>query len=99
MRAASRRPADEFPRAQGPGDDDQARANAAAHLQARQAAARGCRIFLTGGALEDGLCKLCREEAAGDEFRDRYTEALRELIEAKREEQELPAVLEPTGPA
>ncbi|MFB7552584.1 hypothetical protein [Streptomyces sp. NPDC056154] len=24
----------------------------------------GCRIFLTGRALEDGLCKLCREEAA-----------------------------------
>ncbi|WP_409239398.1 hypothetical protein [Streptomyces sp. PA5.6] len=23
----------------------------------------GCRIFLTGRALEDGLCKLCREEA------------------------------------
>ncbi|MGZ2360964.1 hypothetical protein LRE75_30520 [Streptomyces sp. 372A] len=24
----------------------------------------GCRIFLTGRALEDGLCKLCREETA-----------------------------------
>ncbi|MEV8529277.1 hypothetical protein AB0451_34905 [Streptomyces sp. NPDC052000] len=24
----------------------------------------GCRIFLTGRAIEDGLCKLCREEAA-----------------------------------
>ncbi|MFF1837985.1 hypothetical protein ACFVXE_27805 [Streptomyces sp. NPDC058231] len=25
----------------------------------------GCLIFLTGRALEDGLCKLCREEAGG----------------------------------
>lgn len=24
----------------------------------------GCRIFLTGRAIEDGLCRLCREEAA-----------------------------------
>jgi DNA end-binding protein Ku len=35
----------------------------------------------------------------GEEFTDRYTEALGQIIEAKREEQPLPAVPEPERPA
>ncbi|QIJ61393.1 Ku protein [Streptomyces sp. JB150] len=39
------------------------------------------------------------DELEGDEFRDRYTEAIAQIIEAKREHREPPAIPEPEQPA
>jgi DNA end-binding protein Ku len=39
------------------------------------------------------------DELTGDEYRDRYTDAIAEIIEAKREDREPPAVPEPEKPA
>ncbi|MFE9776166.1 Ku protein [Streptomyces sp. NPDC005931] len=41
---------------------------------------------------------MAREDLEGEEFRDTYTEALQEIIEAKREHRELPDVPEPAAP-
>ncbi|MFI1768631.1 hypothetical protein ACH41H_42265 [Streptomyces sp. NPDC020800] len=42
---------------------------------------------------------MVREDLEGEEFQDRYTDAMAQLIEAKREEKPLPAVPEPQRPA
>ncbi|MFB9402242.1 Ku protein, partial [Streptomyces echinatus] len=39
------------------------------------------------------------DQLEGEEFRDRYTEAVAQIIEAKREEKPLPEVPEPEQPA
>ncbi|MFE0553723.1 Ku protein, partial [Streptomyces pilosus] len=41
---------------------------------------------------------MTREDLEGEEFRDSYTEAVQEIIEAKREHRELPAAPEPAEP-
>ncbi|MEV7789840.1 Ku protein [Streptomyces sp. NPDC088106] len=41
---------------------------------------------------------MIREDLEGEEFRDTYTEAVQEIIEAKREHRELPAAPEPAEP-
>ncbi|WP_149551453.1 Ku protein [Streptomyces marokkonensis] len=41
---------------------------------------------------------MTREDLEGEEFRDTYTEAVQEIIEAKREHRELPAAPEPAEP-
>jgi DNA end-binding protein Ku len=41
---------------------------------------------------------MSREDLEGEEFRDTYTEALQEIIEAKREHHELPEAPEPAEP-
>ncbi|MEU5524918.1 Ku protein [Streptomyces sp. NPDC047860] len=41
---------------------------------------------------------MAREDLEGEEFRDSYTEAVQEIIEAKREHRELPAAPEPAEP-
>ncbi|WP_456030398.1 hypothetical protein [Streptomyces werraensis] len=42
---------------------------------------------------------MTREDLEGEEFRDTYTEAIQEVIEAKREHRELPAAPEPAEPS
>ncbi|MEV7244693.1 Ku protein [Streptomyces sp. NPDC093248] len=42
---------------------------------------------------------MTREDLEGEEFQDRYTEAMAQIIEAKREEKPLPEVPEPEAPA
>ncbi|MEW1686219.1 Ku protein [Streptomyces sp. NPDC093594] len=42
---------------------------------------------------------MTREDLEGEEFRDTYTEAIQEVIEAKREHRELPAAPEPAKPS
>jgi len=42
---------------------------------------------------------MTREDLKGEEFRDTYTEALHKIIEAKRENRELPATPEPAEPS
>ncbi|MFC9163709.1 Ku protein [Streptomyces fungicidicus] len=42
---------------------------------------------------------MTREDLKGEEFRDTYTEALQQIIEAKRENRELPAAPEPAEPS
>ncbi|CAM5272443.1 Ku protein [Streptomyces pilosus] len=41
---------------------------------------------------------MTREDLEGEEFRDTYTEAIQQIIEAKRDHRELPAAPEPTEP-
>lgn len=42
---------------------------------------------------------MTREDLKGEEFRDTYTEALQQIIEAKRENRKLPATPEPAEPS
>jgi DNA end-binding protein Ku len=47
----------------------------------------------------DLMDSLTIDELEGDEFQDRYTEAIAQIIEAKREDREPPAIPEPEQPA
>lgn len=42
---------------------------------------------------------MTREDLEGPEFRDAYTEAMAQIIEAKREDRELPEAPEPEEPS
>jgi DNA end-binding protein Ku len=42
---------------------------------------------------------MTRDDLEGEEFRDTYTEAMAQIIEAKREDRELPEAPEPEQPA
>lgn len=48
---------------------------------------------------EQLIGRLSRDDLEGDEFTDRYTEAVQQLIEAKQEGREIPAVPEEAAPA
>jgi DNA end-binding protein Ku len=57
-------------------------------------------VELTDEEVEGALAlmeTMTREDLRGDEFKDTYTEALQQIIEAKREDHELPEAPEPTA--
>ncbi|MFD8737464.1 Ku protein [Streptomyces sp. NPDC059618] len=59
-------------------------------------------VDLTDGEIaqaEQLIDRLTRDDLQGEEFTDRYTEAVEQLIDAKRENREPPAAEEPEAPA